>query len=59
MNQIEKYSDRELQEMKELCIKLINREPGHYPEREYRAFKTIAEIALVEINREIDIKASR
>ncbi len=54
MNQIEKYSDRELQEMKELCMKLIINTL-----KEHQEFKFIAEIALVEINREIDIRASR
>ena len=52
--EIEKYCDRELQEMKELCVYMI------------RSFKQTAgngisgeiyEIALVDINRELDVRA--
>ena len=52
--EIDKFCDRELQEMKELCLRLVMNTL-----REDQEFKEIATIALVEINRELDIRQSK
>ena len=55
MSDIEKHSDRELQEMQEYCIyvcKIISYRRGGY-------FREIFEIALVETNRELDERKIR
>ena len=48
--EIDKYCDRELQELKELCLLLISNT---------LQFKEIATIALVEINRELEIRQTK
>lgn len=51
MDYIKQYSDRELQEMRDIC-KEINISP--FTDRETQMLRAICKIALIEINRELD-----
>lgn len=52
MNQIEKYCDRELNEMQEICKEVCIK-------TKFAPLKEINKIALIEINRELDIRKIR
>ena len=55
--EIDKFCERELQEMKELCLYMIN---SFLCEKDsYNGCSDIFKIALVEINRELEIRQSK
>lgn len=59
MNHIEKYSDRELQEMQEVSTNFYRHIIGMGTEEGGRRIGDIMQIALVEINRELDKRKIR
>ena len=58
MNQIEKYSDRELMDMKERCIYMITSFTSSKDSCN-SGWADIYQIALIEINRKLDERKTR